>query len=303
MMSDSFMNQQIVFVSKHNIFPSKDQPRKFLTPEDIEKKRQQLIKDGQVAPLLLMPANEKGQHEIVDGECRWRAALGIDDADLELLRAEIYQGDQSDKARILITQLLRNDDGSVPLTAMERGVAYKSLMDSLQDDEEKGSPMKQAAELLGLDYSEFSRRLKVAEVSERVAGFVLEHGIQDSKVINGIAKVQQRGTQERFERLLDEIRDNEVKKESGEKAVGVREIVAQAVKEVKDPKAKKVVAEKIKRKLDVRGIEFKFKDGADCMIVKTPREVITLKITPELAAKFKALELVEVETNTAHFTL
>ena len=294
-------------ISKHRLQPDSTQPRRHISREKIEKKKAQLLADGQVSPILIWPPREDGRADLVDGETRWLAALELPDEVLLELRYEVYTGRREDRGKLLLTQLLRNDDGSEPLTAMERAVAYKQLVAQHQDDDKKGSALKQVADKLGMDYSSFTRALKVAEMSQAVSDFVLEHGIDDKRVINGIMRVEQRATRDRFQELLADIRDNEVKKENrngGESTTTTRAIVSEAVKELKDPKARKTVKEKVKRKLEARQINFKFREaGEDMMIIETPREIITFKISPEMKAKFQSIDLQEVETGTATYAV
>lgn len=294
-------------ISKYKLKADSTQPRRYISRDKIEKKIAQLRADGQVSPILIWPPKEDGSAELVDGETRWQAAMEMDDSELLELRYEVYGGSREDRAKLLLTQLLRNDDGSEPLTAMERAVAYKQLVEQHQDDDEKGSAVKQVADKLGLDYSSFTRALKVAEMSEDVSQFVLQHGIDDKRVINGIMRVEQRATRDRFQELLEDIRDNEVKKEKrngGETTTTTRAIVSEAVKELKDPKARRTAKEKTKRRLDARQISFKFREGGeDTMVIETPREIITFKISPEMVAKFRGIELEEVESGTSTYTV
>lgn len=297
------MSNEILMVSKHKLYRDENQPRRHIRPESVEKKRQQLKEDGQVTPLLVWPADPDGRYCIVDGECRWRAALELPDDIFDEFRVELYRGNLNDTATLLFTQLLRNDDGSEPLTALEKAVAYKQLMEQHQDDDEKGSALKQVADKLGMNYTEFAKAIRVADMSPELSTFVLDRGIDDRKAINGMMRVEQRGTRLHFENMLDAIRENDENKEAREGTTSTREIVSAALKAVKDPKARRTVKEKVKRKLEVRGIEFKFKDGNDAMIIETRSELITFKLSPEQAVKFRSLELTEVETDTATFKM
>lgn len=298
------MANEIVWVSKHKLYRDEKQPRRHIKPESIEKKRQQLKEDGQVTPLLVWPPDPDGRYCIVDGECRWRAAMELPDDVFDEFRVEIFQCDRDDVGTVLLTQLLRNDDGSEPLTALEKAVAYKQLMEQHQDDDEKGSALKQVADKLGMNYAEFTKAIKVADMSPELSAFVLERGIDDRKAINGMMRVEQRGTRQHFDSMLDAIRENDENKEAREGGTSsTREIVSSALKAVKDPKARKTVKEKIKRKLEVRGVEFKWKEGGDTMVIETRSELITFVLSPEQAAKFKALDLTAIEANTATFKL
>lgn len=299
------MPSELLYVSKHKLYRDDDQPRKHIKPESIEKKRQQLKEDGQVTPLLVWAVDPDGRHRIVDGECRWRASLELPDDVFDLFRVEIYNGGKDDKTTLLLTQLLRNDDGSEPLTALEKAVAYQELVDAHQDDEERGSAQKQVADKLGMDHSEFSKALKVGKMAPDLKDFVLAQGIDDRKALSGMMRVQQRATRKDFESMLDTIRENDENKEA--RAAGTtttRKIVSDALKAIKDPKARRTSKEKKVRKLEVRGIQFKFKEGGDnTMVIETRSELISFVLSPEQTVKFKALELCEVEPNTSTYNL
>ena len=288
-------------ISKHKLYPSADQPRKHIPSEVIEKRRKQLESEGQLTPLLIFPADSDGNHEIIDGECRWRGGMASDV--IEDFKVEIYKGDRDDIARIITVQLMRNDDGATPLTAPEKAKAYQRLVDSLEDDDEKGSALKQAADRMGMDYSEFTRALKVGEMSEDVTGFVLERGIDDKRVINGLMRIERLATKNKFDEVLDEIRDNDAKKERNEKAHTTREIVSSACKDVKGGKQARGAKEKVKRKLSARKITFKVKNDTGSLVIETPREVITFDLESDQAEKFKGLDLSEVEPETHSYEL
>jgi len=279
---------EFITVKKDQLYRNPGQPRKHIADEVIDTRRRQLEHEGQLTPLLVFPADADGRHELVDGECRWRAALESESFDA--FSAEIYGGDREDIAGLVVTQLLRNDNGSEPLTALEKAVSYARLISQLEDDEERGSGLKQAADRLGMNYSDFTRALKVAEMSEGLSEFVLEQGIDDRRVINGLMRVERLATQERIDDLHDEIRQNERRKSEQESASNTREIVALACKELKEgrERQKRVMKEKVKRKLSAREIHFKEREGGHSLVIETPREVITFELKPAQVALFKS---------------
>ena len=281
-----------ISVSKHNLYKSDNQPRRHIAAEVIEERRTQLESEGQLSPLLVFPADAEGKHEIVDGECRWRAALDSDTFDE--LRVEEYLGDCNDVASLLVTQLLRNDDGSKPLTALEKSQSYQRIVSLMVDDDEKGSAFKQAADRLGIEYTEFTRALKVGEMEEHISNFVLKQGIDDKRVINGLMRVDREGKKDDINVLMDDIRANDVKKIKQEATQTTREIVTGACKSLKGDKTKKGAKEKLKRNLSARKIDFTTKGDELYMRIETPREIITFEIDAEISDKFRELEMTEV---------
>lgn len=284
------IDYQVLTISKDKLYPNSGQPRKHITDEVIEARRQQLEQEGQLTPILVFPAGSDGRHELVDGECRWRAALASET--IECLSAQVYQGDREDVGGLVVTQLLRNDDGSEPLTALEKAVSYERLISHLEDDDEKGSALKQAADRLGMDYTEFTRALKVAEMSETLSEFVLERGIDDRRVINGLMRIERMDSKERVDALFDQIRQNDHRKGQQEGTLSTREIVASACKDLKEGRAsqKRVTKDKIKRKLAARKIQLKEKEGSVQLVIETPREIITFDVDSEYAVLLGAVD-------------
>lgn len=292
---------QSLLVSKHNIYQNEDQPRQSFSPEVIETRRVQLESEGQLTPLLVFPADDQGKHELVDGECRWRAAMTSERFDM--FRVEVYLGSREDVAGVLITQLLRNDDGAAPLTALEKAKSYQRVVDSIEDDEDAGSAFKQAADRLGIEYSEFTRALKVGEMAPHIADFVLAQGIDDKRAINGLIRVDRQAKKGEIDQVFDNIRVNDIKKNNGEDAQTTREIVANACKALKGEKATRGAKEKLKRKLTARKIEFDKRENMTVMKIETPREVITFELDAEMAEKFQQVEMTPVASISEKFEI
>ena len=59
-------------ISKYQLQPDSTQPRRHISRDKIEKKKAQLMADGQVSPILIWPVREDGKADLVDGETRWR---------------------------------------------------------------------------------------------------------------------------------------------------------------------------------------------------------------------------------------
>lgn len=284
------VDYQVLRISKDKLYPNSGQPRKHITEEVIEARQQQLEQEGQLTPILVFPVDSDGRHELVDGECRWRAAMASET--IEFLNAQVYQGDREDIGGLVVTQLLRNDDGSEPLTALEKAMSYKRLISHLEHDDERGSALKQSADRLGMDYTEFSRALKVAEMSRTLSEFVLERGIDDRRVINGLMRIERMGSGEQVDDLFDQIRQNDCRKERQEETLSTRKIVASVCKDLKEGRAlqKRVTKDKIKRKLAARKIQLKEKEGSVQLVIETPREIITFDVDSEYAALLGAVD-------------
>ncbi|MBV1929938.1 MAG: ParB N-terminal domain-containing protein [Gammaproteobacteria bacterium] len=291
-------DHRFVSIEKGKLYPNEDQPRQYISAEVISSRRRQLENEGQLAPILVFDADKEGCYQIVDGECRWRAAL--ESQSIDALSAEIYQGDRGDIASLLVTQLLRNDDGAAALTALEKAVSYRKLISQFEDDEQRGSALKQSADRLGMDYTVFTRALKVAEMSDGVAAFVLERGIDDQRVINGMMRVDRMGTEKRVDELFADIRLNDGRKDQGEQARNTREIVADACKEIKEGRTRQKGGprEKVKRKLSAKNIQISEQNGKFKLVIETPRELISFDIESDQVEQLhnESVRLMDVKT-------
>lgn len=279
---------EVIEIHKRFLRPDRNQPRKHFDQEVLDRRRQQLEEDGQKSPITVFPGvrGDDGElyYDIEDGECRWRSVMQSDKIDY--LRAEIdTETDRNDLATIRLNQLLHNDDGSEPLTPIERAFAYREIVEHLETQGEE-SPKSTAAKKLGLSLSAFSEVLSLANLPEDLAGFALEQGVSDAKVLNGMVQVHKRGDEsdlatlkakvaeglERGENLRGVVRDLVVKvkaKTSGKKTAGKGKTAAQK-------------KEKPARTLTARDINLRLKDdGSGVVTVETARETVRVNLTPE----------------------
>ncbi len=191
---------EVIEIHKRFLRPDPNQPRKHFDQEVLDRRRKQLEEDGQKSPITVFPGVRGGDdgelyYDIQDGECRWRSVMQSDKIDY--LRAEIdTETDRNDLATIRLNQLLHNDDGSEPLTPIERAFAYRDIVENLEAQGGDESPKSTAARKLGLSLSAFSEVLSLANLPEDLAGFALEQGVSDAKVLNGMVQVHKRGGDE-----------------------------------------------------------------------------------------------------------
>lgn len=275
------MKNEVFKIDINNLYPDKDQPRKYFSDEAIDKKMQQLEKNGQKTPIVVYTADENGRYKIHDGELRYRAACKSDV--IHSLDAILYSSD-SDSIALLVSQLLHNNDGSEPLTPLERAKAYEQI---IEDFVKQGSesPVSDAAALLGLDLGEFSRVHNLSDIPEIIENFALKFGIGDSRVLNGMKYVFKIGKDKSINDLFSEIELNEEQKELG-KGRPVRLIVRDAKKALKDKiarrKPSKSASDKKQRLLTAQNLSIKSESGGDVLLIETPRERIKIKLTTEM---------------------
>jgi len=288
---------EVIEIHKRFLRPDRNQPRKHFDQEVLDRRRQQLEEDGQKSPITVFPGvrGDDGElyYDIQDGECRWRSVMQSDKIDY--LRAEIdTETDRNDLATIRLNQLLHNDDGSEPLTPIERAFAYQDIVENLEAQGEE-SPKSTAARKLGLSLSAFSEVLSLANLPEDLAGFALEQGVSDAKVLNGMVQVFKRGDDADVVTLKAKVAEG---LQNGENLRGiVRDLVA-GVKAKAKPSSKKAAGkgkaaaqkkEKPSRLLTARDVKVTLKDdGTGIMTLETPRELLRFNISKEQLEALRA---------------
>jgi ParB/RepB/Spo0J family partition protein len=273
-------------IHKSRLIPSANQPRKYFAPEAIAEKRQQMESDGQESPITVYPpiAGSDGRDvwPIHDGECRWRAALESSDEKLEYLRAELYQGDTQDTFKKMLSQLMHNDDGSLPLTNVEKAMAYKVM---LEEKAKQGSesPVNDVAKALGKPASHVSELLKIAEMPEEMIDFSLERGITDTRVLSGMMRIHKKGGEEVSRQLIEELG------QGAENGQPLRDIVKKHTQQVKNKKPVKQAGKKKEkpiRLITATTVKVREKgNGQKVLSIETTREIININITDEHLAE------------------
>jgi len=227
-------NISTIEIHKHHLFPDPEQPRKWFDSTVIDRRKNQLISEGQVSPITVLPGvlAEDGltRYQIVDGECRWRAVMNS--TEIDYLRAQIYQGNPQDEYARLISQLIHNNDGSEKLLPIERAATYQRLI-SQKKSLGVHNPQDQVAKDIGMDKGEFSRLISLNNMPPFVEDFVLSHGISDTKALNGIMRVAKLASESNVRSLFFDIERNEKIKAQGGETKPLRTIVQDAVADAK----------------------------------------------------------------------
>ena len=276
---------QMLMIHKTSLFADPDQPRRFFDSEMIEQRRAQLENNGQLSAITVLPGIERDgrlMYQIVDGECRWRAALLSET--IEHLRAEVAPEVAQDRLTRLLSQLMHNDDGAAPLTPLEKAAAYQRVVDGFKDAGSE-QPISAAAEKLGYDLANFSRMLSLNEMSPELEAFCLMNGIADVRALNGLVRYAQLGSKDDAAVLLAQIeRNSEAQKSGG--GLPIRNLVAEALKALKSGSTRRVKSKRDKEKKvrQLAVVSVSLKGGADesLLFIETPREVLKLKLPPEL---------------------
>lgn len=97
----------LVEVPLDAIAPNPDQPRAVIEPEALEALAASIRASGVLQPVVVAPADAKGQHELIAGERRWRAARI---AGLERVPAVIRTVDARERLELaLVENIVRED--------------------------------------------------------------------------------------------------------------------------------------------------------------------------------------------------
>jgi ParB family transcriptional regulator, chromosome partitioning protein len=139
------------------IGPDPDQPREEFDPDALRRLADSLKARGQIQPISVRWAEDRGQYVIVCGERRWRAAglAGMSTLSCVVLDKPVPPGDLL--AMQLVENLLRED-----LKPIEQARAYRSLMDG------NGWTVSQVARELAVDHSNVSRALALLSLPASV---------------------------------------------------------------------------------------------------------------------------------------
>jgi len=279
-------NKEVIRIHKDFLRADPNQPRKFFSEEELERRRLQLENDSQQELITVWPGveDEDGNtyYDILDGECRWRSILRSETVDY--LDAQIERRiERGNRAETLLSQLLHNDDGAAPLTALERAYAYRDIV---EDYEAQGieSPRGAAAKKLGLSQAAFSEVLSLANLPEELGQFAMAQGITDAKVLNYLVQIHKRGTPEDVALVKERV--------EGTLAEGgsLRPAVKEVVDKVKTRKPKKAAAAKKGKKKEKKpartvtareAILNRREDGSGILTVESRLEVFKLDIPKE----------------------
>lgn len=137
------------------------QHREEFDPDGLERLARSLQGEGQLQPIRVRFASERGVYVIIAGERRWRAAklAGLATVDCVVVEGQLTESD------ILRQQILENAMRE-DLKPTEQGKAFRDLM------EKEGWNGKELAEQLNVHPSTVSRTLGLLELPAEVQGKV-----------------------------------------------------------------------------------------------------------------------------------
>src|SRR5262245_25337845 len=107
------------------VVPSKTNPRTHFDPAYLAELASSIREKGVAMSILVRPI-KNGKHEIIAGECRYRASMLAEQPDIPAVIRE-YTDDQ-----VLELQLIENIQRK-DLTALEQAVGFRNLIKSAPD--------------------------------------------------------------------------------------------------------------------------------------------------------------------------
>lgn len=113
------MGEQVLQLDPHSIKPNPQQPRNHFDEEALAELAESIRKDGVQEPVIVRQHN--GQHQLVSGERRVRAAIM---ADLETIPALLRHVDDRDMLRLGLIENIQRED----LNPIDLAAAYDALM-------------------------------------------------------------------------------------------------------------------------------------------------------------------------------
>ncbi len=144
-----------VVLPVERIQPNPNQPRREFDPEALEQLAQSIRQKGIVQPLIVRIIGADGQHEIVAGERRWRAAQI---AGLHELPVVVREFTDVEVLEIAIIENIQRED----LNPIEEAMAYRQLIERFGHTQEK------LAEALSRSRSHVTNLLRLLTLPEPV---------------------------------------------------------------------------------------------------------------------------------------
>ncbi|MBE0554912.1 MAG: ParB/RepB/Spo0J family partition protein [Rhodobacteraceae bacterium] len=137
------------------LVPNPDQPRRHFDKGALEDLADSIRQKGVIQPLIVRPASQSGQYEIVAGERRWRAAQLARLHEVPVLVRELSD---TEVLEIAIIENVQRAD----LSPVEEALAYRQLMDRFGHTQEK------IAEALSRSRSHIANTLRLLSLPEEV---------------------------------------------------------------------------------------------------------------------------------------
>ena len=120
----------VVKIDISTIIPNPHQPRREMKAEELNDLANSIQEHGIIQPLIVQPINEKGQHILIAGERRFRAAQKIGLIKVPAIERKVSEQEQLELA--LIENVQRSD-----LSALDTAYAYQQLVDEFNMTQEE----------------------------------------------------------------------------------------------------------------------------------------------------------------------
>lgn len=163
-----------------------EQVRRDIDQAEIAERAASFRSQGQLTPITVHPADENGNHLIIMGECRWRAAQQIPNFKLKaVIDPEAGQWDELKRIEVQITE---NDQRS-PLTIMDMAVAISRLAEKKTHEEiatELGWVSKATSKP---NVTKVNRYLSVLGLPEEGQALVKEKVVGDLQTLECLRKI------------------------------------------------------------------------------------------------------------------
>ena len=175
------------------IWPNPNQPRKEFDETALNELAQSMKRDGLIQPVVVRPAREAGQYELIAGERRWRAAQVAGLLKVPAIVREVADDHVLELA--LIENLQRED-----LNPVEAAMAFRSLIDEL------GLTQQEVGERVGKDRASIANLLRILNLPAAVRDQIKtgDVSVGHAKVLLSVANTElQRRLAERIARTTD----------------------------------------------------------------------------------------------------
>ncbi len=118
----SLSNTNVIEVDVERISPNSHQPRKEMNQDDLQELAESIREHGIIQPLIITPAGEANQYELIAGERRLRAAII---AGLKTVPAIMRNASEQEKLELALIENIQRTD----LGPLETAEAYHQLAD------------------------------------------------------------------------------------------------------------------------------------------------------------------------------
>lgn len=158
----SSLNENIVCeLDINKIEPNRDQPRKNFDEEKLNSLKDSIAEMGVILPIIVSKANKNGQHMIIAGERRWRAAKL---AGLKKIPVIIRDYDDKKATEVALIENLQREN----LDPIEEAMGYKSLIDGFSMTQEEISKR------VGKSRSAITNTLRLLNLPDPVMKLLIE---------------------------------------------------------------------------------------------------------------------------------